>query len=256
MDKVKAKKYFGQHFLNDKNIARKVVDLLSMNTKNVVEIGPGMGALTQFLIQKDINLKVIEIDRDSIRYLKLNYPTLRERIIEGDFLKEDLENTFGEKFSLVGNFPYNISSQILFALIEYKDTIPEIVGMFQKEVAERIVAKKGRKRGILSVLLQAYYDIEYCFTVDSFLFSPPPKVKSGVIRLVRNKVKQLPCDEKIFKQIVKTSFNQRRKTLRNALKSFSLERKLEHTNLLQKRAENLLVDDYISITKVCQKKQK
>ena len=161
MDKVKAKKYFGQHFLNDKNIARKVVDLLSMNTKNVVEIGPGMGALTQFLIQKDINLKVIEIDRDSIRYLKLNYPTLRERIIEGDFLKKDLENTFGEKFSLVGNFPYNISSQILFKIYDNKSVVNEMVGMFQLEVAERICSNFGTKKyGILSVLIQAFFTVK------------------------------------------------------------------------------------------------
>ena len=189
-------------------------------------------------------------------YLLLHYPQLEKQIIEADFLRLNLKETFGKKFSLIGNFPYNISSQILFSVFENKEIIPEVVGMFQKEVAERIVAKKGKQRGILSVLLQAYYDIEYCFTIDENVFTPPPKVKSGVIKLKRNKLKRLPCDEKLFKQIVKAGFNQRRKTLRNALKSFSLEKELAHTELLQKRAEELSVEDFITITKVCQKKQK
>ena len=256
MNKVRAKKYFGQHFLKDDNIAKAITDLLSKESKKVVEVGPGMGVLTKFLILKDIDLKLVEIDKESILYLLLHYPQLEKQIIEADFLRLNLKETFGKKFSLIGNFPYNISSQILFSVFENKNIIPEVVGMFQKEVAERIVAKKGKQKGILSVLLQAYYDIEYCFTIDENIFTPPPKVKSGVIKLKRNKLKKLPCDEKLFKQIVKTGFNLRRKTLRNALKSFSLEKELSHTELLQKRAEELSVEDFITITKVCQKKQK
>jgi 16S rRNA (adenine1518-N6/adenine1519-N6)-dimethyltransferase len=256
MNKVRAKKYFGQHFLKDDNIAKAITDLLSKESKKVVEVGPGMGVLTKFLILKDIDLKLVEIDKESILYLMIHYPKLEKQIIEADFLKLNLQEEIGKNFALIGNFPYNISSQILFAVLENKDIIPEVVGMFQKEVAERIVAKQGKKRGILSVLLQAYYDIEYCFTVDEDVFSPPPKVKSGVIKLSRNKVKQLPCDEKIFKKIVKAGFNQRRKTLRNALKSFSLESELAHTDLLKKRAEQLSVEDFITITKICQNKEK
>ena len=256
MNKVRAKKYLGQHFLNDEAIAKAITDLLSKDAKKVVEVGPGMGVLTKFLILKNIDLKLVEIDKESILYLMLHYPQLEKQIIEADFLKLNLPEEIGEQFALIGNFPYNISSQILFIVFENKDLISEVIGMFQKEVAERIVAKKGKQRGILSVLLQAYYDIEYCFTVNEDVFSPPPKVKSGVIKLFRNKVKQLPCDEKLFKQIVKVGFNQRRKTLRNALKSFSLESALAHTDLLRKRAEELSVEDFITITKICQNKEK
>ena len=256
MNKVRAKKYLGQHFLNDEAIAKAITDLLSKDAKKVVEVGPGMGVLTKFLILKNIDLKLAEIDKESILYLMLHYPQLEKQIIEADFLKLNLPEEIGEQFALIGNFPYNISSQILFIVFENKDLISEVIGMFQKEVAERIVAKKGKQRGILSVLLQAYYDIEYCFTVNEDVFSPPPKVKSGVIKLSRNKVKQLPCDEKLFKQIVKVGFNQRRKTLRNALKSFSLESELAHTDLLKKRAEQLSVEDFITITKICQNKEK
>jgi 16S rRNA (adenine1518-N6/adenine1519-N6)-dimethyltransferase len=256
MNKVSAKKYLGQHFLNDEAIAKAITDLLSKDAKKVVEVGPGMGVLTKFLILKNIDLKLVEIDKESILYLMLHYPQLEKQIIEADFLKLNLPEEIGEQFALIGNFPYNISSQILFIVFENKDLISEVIGMFQKEVAERIVAKKGKQRGILSVLLQAYYDIEYCFTVNEDVFSPPPKVKSGVIKLSRNKVKQLPCDEKLFKQIVKVGFNQRRKTLRNALKSFSLESALAHTDLLRKRAEELSVEDFITITKICQNKEK
>ena len=256
MNKVRAKKYLGQHFLNDEAIAKAITDLLSKDAKKVVEVGPGMGVLTKFLILKNIDLKLVEIDKESILYLMLHYPQLEKQIIEADFLKLNLTEEIGEQFALIGNFPYNISSQILFIVFENKDLISEVIGMFQKEVAERIVAKKGKQRGILSVLLQAYYDIEYCFTVNEDVFSPPPKVKSGVIKLSRNKVKQLPCDEKLFKQIVKVGFNQRRKTLRNALKSFSLESELAHTDLLRKRAEELSVEDFITITKICQNKEK
>ena len=256
MNKVRAKKCLGQHFLNDDEIAKSITNLLSENTEKVVEIGPGMGALTQFLCKKELDLKLVEIDKESISYLMLHYPQLENDVLEANFLKLNLQEAFGNNFALIGNFPYNISSQILFSVFENRNIIPEVVGMFQKEVAERVVARKGKKRGILSVLLQAFYDIEYCFTVDEHVFQPPPKVKSGVIKLKRNKLEELPCNEKLFKQIVKIGFNQRRKTLRNALKSFSLEDELITTNLLQKRAEELSVEDFIIITKVCQKKQK
>jgi len=256
MKNVRAKKHLGQHFLNDEKIALNITNLLSNETQNVVEIGPGMGVLTQFLVKKDFTTEVVEIDTESVFYLRLNYPQLADKITEGDFLQLNLKEKYPYRFSLIGNFPYNISSQILFKAFENRDQIPEVIGMFQKEVAERIVAKKGKQRGILSVLLQAYYDIEYCFTIDEDVFTPPPKVKSGVIKLKRNKLKKLPCDEKLFKQIVKAGFNQRRKTLRNALKSFSLENELVAADLLQKRAEELSVEDFITITLMCQKKLK
>jgi len=256
MNRVRAKKHLGQHFLKDDAIAKSITDLLSENTKKVVEIGPGMGVLTKYLLQKDIDLKVVELDKDSISYLRLHYSQLGKDILNADFLQLNLQKSFGKGFSIIGNFPYNISSQILFRVYENKESIPEVVGMFQKEVAERVVAKRGKQRGILSVLLQAFYDIEYCFTVDEHVFHPPPKVKSGVIRLKRNKLEKLSCDEKLFKQIVKTGFNQRRKTLRNALKSFSLENELTLADLLPKRAEELSVKDWITITLACQKKSK
>ena len=211
MKDVRAKKHLGQHFLNDLRIASDITTLLSKNTKNVIEIGPGMGILTQFLLKKDYKTQVVEIDRESVSYLRRNYPNLN--IHDGDFLKINLKEKYPFSFALIGNFPYNISSQILFKVFENKDQIPEIVGMFQKEVAERIVCKKGKKKGILSVLLQVFYDIEYCFTVNEDVFIPPPKVKSGVIKLTRNNREHLPVDEKKFKQIVKAAFNQKRKTL-------------------------------------------
>ena len=256
MNKVKPKKYLGQHFLNDENIAQSITDLLSAEKRKVVEIGPGMGVLTKYLLQKDIDLKLVELDKDSIIYLTLHFPAIEESIIEADFLQVDLQTTFDSPFSIIGNFPYNISSQILFTIFENKNQIPEVVGMFQKEVAERVVAKKGKQRDILSVFLQAYYDVEYCFTVDEHVFNPPPKVKSGVIKLNRNNVKELPCEQQKFKQIVKAGFNQRRKTLRNALKSFSLKDDLRIERLMQKRAEELSVEDWIVITLSCQKNQK
>jgi 16S rRNA (adenine1518-N6/adenine1519-N6)-dimethyltransferase len=246
MKNVRAKKHLGQHFLNDEQIAFDITDLLSEGVKNVVEIGPGMGVLTQFLVNKDFTTEVVEIDTESVFYLRLNYPKLS--VHEGDFLQIKLKEKYPYSFSLIGNFPYNISSQILFKAFENRDQIPEVIGMFQKEVAERIVSKKGKKRGILSVFLQAFYDIEYCFTVNEDVFTPPPKVKSGVIKLVRNNRKELSVDEQKFKQVVKTGFNQRRKTLRNALKPFTLinEREIEH--LLPLRAEQLSVDDFIKLT--------
>ena len=246
MKDVRAKKHLGQHFLNDSRIAFDITDLLSKNTKNVVEIGPGMGVLTQFLVKKDYTTQVVEIDSESVFYLRLNYPNLN--IYEGDFLQLDLKKEYPFNFSLIGNFPYNISSQILFKAFENRDQIPEIIGMFQKEVAERIVCKKGKQRGILSVFLQAFYDIEYCFTVNEDVFIPPPKVKSGVIKLLRNNRKELSVDENKFKQIVKAAFNQRRKTLRNALKPFRLIHEKEIADLLPLRAEQLSVDDFINLT--------
>ena len=248
MRNVKAKKNLGQHFLNDKQIAFNITDLLSDGVQNVVEIGPGMGMLTQFLVKKNFTTEVVEIDTESVFYLKLNYPQLSDKITEGDFLQLNLKEKYPYCFSLIGNFPYNISSQILFKAFENKNQIPEVVGMFQKEVAERVVCKKGKKRGVLSVFLQAFYDIEYCFTVNENLFTPPPKVKSGVIKLVRNNRKNLSCNEKKFKQIVKGAFNQRRKTLRNALKPFTLKDESELQALLNLRAEQLSVDDFIKLT--------
>lgn len=246
MKDVRAKKHLGQHFLNDLRIASDITTLLSKNTKNVIEIGPGMGILTQFLLKKDYKTQVVEIDRESVSYLRRNYPNLN--IHDGDFLKINLKEKYPFSFALIGNFPYNISSQILFKVFENKDQIPEIVGMFQKEVAERIVCKKGKKKGILSVLLQVFYDIEYCFTVNEDVFIPPPKVKSGVIKLTRNNREHLPVDEKKFKQIVKVAFNQKRKTLRNSLKAFELINKQEITDLLNLRAEQLSVDNFITLT--------
>ena len=246
MKNVRAKKHLGQHFLNDEQIAFDITDLLSDGAKNVVEIGPGMGVLTQYLVKKDFKTEVVEIDRESVFYLRLNYPELE--IHEGDFLQLDLKEQYPYNFSLIGNFPYNISSQILFKAFENRDQIPEVVGMFQKEVAERIACKKGKKRGILSVFLQAFYDVEYCFTVDEHVFNPPPKVKSGVIKLVRNSRKELTVDEKKFKRVVKAGYNQRRKTLKNAMKPFEIINGNEIVDLLALRAEQLSVDDFIKLT--------
>tara|TARA_B100000683_G_scaffold111577_1_gene109900 strand:- start:2631 stop:3386 length:756 start_codon:yes stop_codon:yes gene_type:complete len=247
MKKVSAKKHLGQHFLNEPSIAKNIVKQLEYKNKDLLEIGPGMGILTQFLYNKNINFKVIEIDTESVFYLRLNYPNLN--IIEGDFLKLKLEEITKKKISIIGNFPYNISSQILFKVFENRDKITEVVGMFQKEVAERVASIKGKKKGILSIFLQAFYNIEYCFTVNEDVFTPPPKVKSGVIKMIRNERKELECDEKKFIRIVKAGYNQRRKTLRNALKSFSLNSNHEIDELLQKRAEQLDVKDFIIITK-------
>jgi 16S rRNA (adenine1518-N6/adenine1519-N6)-dimethyltransferase len=246
MKNVRAKKHLGQHFLNDEQIAFDITDLLSDGAKNVVEIGPGMGVLTQYLVKKDFKTEVVEIDRESVFYLRLNYPELE--IHEGDFLHLNLKEQYPYNFSLIGNFPYNISSQILFKAFENRDQIPEIVGMFQKEVAERIACKKGKKRGVLSVFLQAFYDVEYCFTVDEHVFNPPPKVKSGVIKLVRNSRKELTVDEKKFKRVVKAGYNQRRKTLKNAMKPFEIINGNEIIDLLALRAEQLSVDDFIKLT--------
>ena len=247
MQNVRAKKYLGQHFLNNEKIALNIVDLLSKKTKHVVEIGPGMGILTQHLIKNDYEIQTIEIDKESVDYLNSRYKNLS--IINDDFLKINLAQKFSFKFSIIGNFPYNISSQILFQIFENKDQITEVVGMFQKEVAERIACKKGKKRGILSVLIQTYYNVEYCFSVEPEMFNPSPKVNSGVIKLVRNERKDLKTINKKFKQIVKMAFNQKRKTVKNSLKSLSLEKNKKIEDLLNLRAEQLTTDDFILITK-------
>jgi 16S rRNA (adenine1518-N6/adenine1519-N6)-dimethyltransferase len=254
MKVVRAKKYLGQHFLNDINIAKKTTGLLkNRENQNILEIGPGMGMLTQYLIQKKTNLKLIEIDLESIVYLKNNFSNIEKKIIEGDFLKINIKNIFKSEISIIGNFPYNISSQILFKVYENKDIIFELVGMFQKEVAERIISNSGRKRGILSVFIQAFYNVEYCFTIEAESFSPPPKIKSAVIKLSRNSREKLDCDPVLFKNIVKSAYNQRRKTLRNALKSFNLKIDDKITNLLTLRAEKLSVDEFIKITQNVEK---
>jgi len=249
---VKAKKYLGQHFLTDLGIAGRIADTIDQTQeRNVLEIGPGMGVLTQFLLNKDKNLQVIEIDSESVTYLKENFgKRLDGRIIEGDFLKFGIEALFdGASFALIGNYPYNISSQIFFRVLDYKERIPYVSGMIQKEVAKRLASGPGNKDyGILSVLLQAYYDIEYLFTVPPGVFAPPPKVDSAVISMKRNGVESLPCDEKLFKTVVKTAFNQRRKTLRNSLKQMIKEGMDTTDAIWNKRPEQLSVDDFVALT--------
>lgn len=246
---VRAKKYLGQHFLKDENIARQIAESLTGSTTHVLEIGPGMGVLTKYLHANEaLDFHAIEIDTESVVYLHDHYPTLH--VIEGDFLALDLNELFSEPFAVIGNFPYNISSQILFKVYDNRNQIPEVVGMFQKEVAERVAAKPGSKTyGILSVLLSAFYDIEYLFTVHEHVFNPPPKVKSAVIRLRRNTTQALSCDEQLFTKVVKIGFNQRRKTLRNALKQLNLPLDKVPENLLALRAEQLSVADFVAITK-------
>ena len=248
---VKAKKHLGQHFLRDENIARKIADTLSFSGyTNVLEIGPGMGVLTKYLLDKNITTYVIEIATESVTYLKTHYLNLAPRIIEKDFLKYDLSEVFNkEQFSIIGNFPYNISSQIVFKTLEMRDQIPEFAGMFQKEVAQRICEKKGSKTyGILSVLTQAFYVAEYLFTVPPSVFNPPPKVDSGVLRLTRKANYKLACNEKMFFKVVKTAFQQRRKTLRNSLKTFNLSDNLKANVIFGKRPEQLSVDEFIELT--------
>lgn len=251
MTTVRAKKNLGQHFLNDKNIAKKIVDSLQANqVQNVLEIGPGMGVLTQFLLQNEqYQTTVVEIDRESVEYLNEHYPKLAGHIIAKDFLKLDLKEHFSGSFAVIGNFPYNISSQIFFKVLDYKNQIPEVVGMIQKEVAERLSAGPGSKTyGILSVILQAYYDIDYLFTVHEHVFIPPPKVKSAVIRLSRNQREKLDCDETLFVKVIKTAFNQRRKTLRNSLKPLLTDEILRSDDFLNKRPEQLSVSEFEYLT--------
>jgi len=277
MQQVHAKKFLGQHFLTDLTVARRIADLafdkevatVAKSPIQVLEVGPGMGVLTQFLLKDpNIRLTAIEIDRESVVYLKEWYPELH--LIEGDFLKLDLNSIYPEgEFNVIGNYPYNISSQIFFKVLEYKDRIPVCSGMIQKEVAERIASKPGKKAyGILSVLLQAYYDIEYLFTVDEYVFNPPPKVKSAVIRMTRNKRRRLDCDEALFKTVVKTAFNQRRKQMRNSLRSLvesqkskveSQESKVESSERLEwfltRRPEQLSVEEFIELTQLVERQK-
>ena len=251
MEKVKAKKHLGQHFLKDESIAQKIADTLNLDGYDeVLEIGPGMGVLTKYLLNKPVNTYVIEIDSESVVYLDENFPKLKGRIIAQDFLKYNINEVFdGKQFAIIGNFPYNISTQIVFKALEYRHQIPEFAGMFQKEVAERICEKKGSKAyGILSVLAQAFYDAEYLFTVDENVFIPPPKVKSGVLRLRRKENYTLPCSEKLFFTIVKTAFQQRRKTLRNSLKTLNLSDNLREDTIFDLRPEQLSVEQFVSIT--------
>lgn len=252
MSEVRAKKFLGQHFLTDESIAQRIVESLSSDVSNILEIGPGMGVLTKYLITRaNTNLHVIELDRESVAYLHEHYPTLD--VIEGDFLKCDPSSLFHDSFAIIGNFPYNISTQILFKVFDNRNSAVEVVGMFQKEVAERVAAGPGSKTyGILSVLLSAFYTIEYLFTVHEHVFNPPPKVKSAVIKLRRNDVTTLECDEALFVKVVKTGFNQRRKTLRNALKPLGLPLNDVADCVLAKRAEQLSVDEFISLTKKLQ----
>ena len=247
---VKAKKHLGQHFLNDENIARKIVESLSFDGYDtVMEVGPGTGVLTKYLLEKKINLFLAEIDTESIDFLKNNYLQLTESSFAGDFLKTDFSFAEAKQLAVIGNFPYNISSQILFKIVDHFQQIPEMVGMFQKEVAERIAAvPRTKDYGILSVLIQAYYDVKYLFTVHENVFNPPPKVKSGVIKLTRNPKPALQGNEILFKQIVKAGFNQRRKKLSNALKVLNIPDNLKAHPFMDKRAEELSVEDFIAFT--------
>ena len=252
MQQVRAKKFLGQHFLKDLSVAQRIAETITSG--RVLEIGPGMGVLTQYLLKNpNLQTTAIEIDRESVAYLKEWYPELH--LIEGDFLKLDLNIIYPDgEFCVIGNYPYNISSQIFFKVLDHKDRIPVCSGMIQKEVAERIASKPGKKAyGILSVLLQAYYDIEYLFTVDEHVFNPPPKVKSAVVRLTRNNRQQLDCDEALFKTVVKTAFNQRRKQMRNSLMGIvGKENPLLNDPIFTKRPEQLSVEEFISLTKLIQ----
>ena len=252
MGLVKPKKFLGQHFLKDLSIAKDIADTVDeCPGLPILEVGPGMGVLTQFLMEKGREVKVVELDFESVAYLRENFPALEGNIIEDDFLKLKLEKLFdGRPFVLTGNYPYNISSQIFFKMLDYKDLIPCCTGMIQKEVAERIAAGPGSKTyGILSILIQAWYKVEYLFTVHELVFNPPPKVKSAVIRMTRNETKELGCNERLFKLIVKTTFNQRRKTLRNSISSI-LEKgnPLSNDPVFNKRPEQLSVQEFIELT--------
>ena len=251
MNDVRAKKHLGQHFLTDESIAKKIADTLNFEGyENTLEIGPGMGVLTKYLLEKPTETYVIEIDTDSVEYLNTHYPKLHGKIISKDVLKYNINEVFeGKPFAIIGNFPYNISTQIVFKCLELRQQVPEFSGMFQKEVAERICEKKGTKAyGILSVLVQAFYEAEYLFTVDPEVFNPPPKVNSGVLRLRRKENFTLPCNEKLFFSVVKTGFQQRRKTLRNSLKSFQLSDNLKEDTIFDLRPEQLTVEQFIELT--------
>lgn len=252
MKLVKPKKFLGQHFLKDLQVAQDIADTVdACPSLPILEVGPGMGVLTQFLLKKERPVKVVELDFESVAFLRENFSIMGENIIEQDFLKMDLSQLFGgQPFVLTGNYPYNISSQIFFKMLDYKDLIPCCTGMIQKEVAERIAAGPGSKTyGILSVLIQAWYHVEYLFTVHEHVFNPPPKVKSAVIRMTRNETSELGCDEKLFKQIVKTTFNQRRKTLRNSISPIlGKDNPLSSDPIFNKRPEQLSVQEFIDLT--------
>ena len=257
---VKAKKYLGQHFLKDEGIAQQIAETLSFKGYNyVLEIGPGTGVLTKYLLRNEIDLVVMDLDSESIVYLNQSFPLEHPKVLEGkgsfkvleaDFLKQDLSTLFqNEQFAITGNFPYNISTQIVFKMLELKEHVPEFTGMFQKEVAKRICSKEGSKSyGILSVLTQAFYEAEYLFTVHPQVFDPPPKVQSGVLRLTRKTDLSLNCDEKLLRRVVKTAFNQRRKTLRNSLKTLELSNILKEDTIFDQRPEQLAVADFIELT--------
>ena len=255
MRNVKPKKYLGQHFLNDENIARKIVNSLSLSGySNVMEIGPGTGVLTKYLLDLKLDLKLVEIDSESVIFLKTKLGIDPSIILESDFLKLKLDDVFINKFAIIGNFPYNISTQIIFKALEYKSLVPELIGMFQKEVAERICEKKGSKKyGILSVLTQAYYETDYLFSVPPSVFTPPPKVTSAVIRLIRKEQLDINYNERLFFKVVKLSFQQRRKTLRNSLKTFNLSDSLREDTIFDLRPEQLSVEEFISLTDLIDK---
>ena len=256
MNQVRPKKSLGQHFLTDMDVARRIADTMDdFRRFPVLEVGPGMGVLTQFLLEKKLDLTVVELDWESVTYLHKNYPQLENRILGEDFLQMDLSRHFSEPFCVIGNYPYNISSQIFFKVLDYKDQIPCCAGMIQKEVAERLASPPGKKSyGIITVLLQVWYDIEYLFTVDAHVFNPPPKVKSAVIRMTRNKRTTLDCDEKLLKTVVKTAFNQRRKTMRNSLKPLlGKECELFKMPIFDKRPEQLSVEQFIELTNLVSK---
>ncbi len=247
--KVRAKKKLGQHFLNNNEIAQDIVDALQCaDVERIIEVGSGMGVLSEFILDKPVKSSFVEIDIESIDYLNKNFPQIRGKIINKDFLKLDLENDFEDRIAIIGNFPYNISSQILFKMLEHKNKVVELVGMFQKEVADRVISKPNSKvYGIISVFVQAYYNVEYLMTVKPEEFIPPPKVNSAVIRLTRNKVEKLDCDEKLFWKVVKQTFNQRRKMIRNTIKLFNINDDFT-SEYLTKRPEQLSVDDFVKLT--------
>lgn len=254
---VKPKKFLGQHFLKDLKVAQDIADTVDSQPElPVLEVGPGMGVLTQFLVKKERTVKVVEVDYESVAYLREAFPSLEDHIIEDDFLKMNLNRTFdGNPFVLTGNYPYNISSQIFFKMLDNKELIPCCTGMIQKEVAERIAAgPRSKTYGILSVLIQAWYEVEYLFTVSEHVFNPPPKVKSAVIRMTRNQTRDLGCNEKLFKQVVKTTFNQRRKTLRNSIKPIlGKESSILQDEIFNKRPEQLSVQQFVELTNMVEK---
>lgn len=260
MKAVKPKKFLGQHFLKDLKIAKDIADTIDSTPDiPILEVGPGMGVLTQFLVKKGRQIKVVEVDDESVQYLRNEFPQLEENIIEDDFLKMHLENTFdGKPFALTGNYPYNISSQIFFKMLDYKNLIPCCTGMVQREVAQRIASEPGHKTfGILSVLIQAWYKVEYLFGVDENVFNPPPRVKSAVIRMTRNNIQELGCNEKLLKQIVKTTFNQRRKTLRNSIKPIlGKNYEITQNEIFNKRPEQLSVQQFIYLTNLVENELK